>query len=402
MLSARRTDRTLRSVVSILAVLTLLVCGCNETAPTFSSLPDPNALRDRIDAVVDHTLNNRTLSTGTHNAWQIVHGILPYGKAFKIEHDAQLVPALDYLLQGGQLKGWDLRPGEKGVIAQLEPGSKAAQGHPDQWIGYLSQGGLDGLHGLNPEEPLVVGGKQYRVGDLLSQAEWDVMPGMEASWTVMAMSTYRPVDHKWTSRDGSEWTVERLVGMDAGFGVKDGASCGGTHRLSALTLAVNRYMRDTNTPAEKLTGGWKKANDLVEDCIKKARLYQQPDGNFSAEFFVRPGRSSDVNATLHATGHTLEWLCVALNDQELQAPWVTAAVARLCQLLEDNRDRELDCGALYHAARGLRLYRDRRFGAVENNSATIAARPVGEAPKTTSMAAKQDDDAPPPPPGAGQ
>src|SRR6516165_4192018 len=165
------------SVLSALVVFTLLASGCNETAPTFSNLPDPTALRDRIDVVVDHTLNNRTLSTSTHNAWQIVHGILPYGKAFKIEHDGQRVPALDYLLQGGQLKGWDLLPGEKGVIAQLEPGSKAAQGHPDQWIGYLSQGGLDGLHGLNPEEPLIVGGKQYRVGDLLSQAEWDVMPG---------------------------------------------------------------------------------------------------------------------------------------------------------------------------------------------------------------------------------
>ena len=117
---------------------------------------------------------------------------------------------------------------------------------------------------------------------------------------------------------------------------------------------------------------------------------------------MRPGRSSDVNATLHATGHTLEWLCVALDDQQLQAPWVTASVTRLCQLLEDNRDRELDCGALYHAARGLRLYRNRRFGPAENNSATIASLPAGEAPKTTSVAAKQDDDAPPPPPGAGQ
>jgi len=204
MLPARHARQGLSGIAPKLTVLTLLVCGCNESAPTFSSLPDANALRDRIDIVVDHTLNNRTLSTSTHNAWQIVHGILPYGKAFKIEHDGQLVPALDYLLQGGQLKGWDLHPGEKGVIAQLEPGSKAAQGHPDQWIGYLSQGGLDGTHGLALKEPLIVGGKQYQVGDLLSQAEWDVMPGMEASWTVMAMSAYRPVDYKWTSRDGSE------------------------------------------------------------------------------------------------------------------------------------------------------------------------------------------------------
>ena len=79
MLPARRRRPTLSVFVPTLAIFTLLVCGCTESAPTFSSLPDPNVLRDRIDAVVDHTLNNRTLSTSTHNAWQIVHGILPYG-----------------------------------------------------------------------------------------------------------------------------------------------------------------------------------------------------------------------------------------------------------------------------------------------------------------------------------
>lgn len=357
--------------------------GCSkDTAPTFSTnLPAPDSLRDRIDAVVDHTLNNRTLDTSTHNAWQIVHGILPYGKAFKIKKDGQMIPALDYLLGGGELKGWDLRPGEKGVIAVLAPGSKAAQGHPDQWIGYLSQGGQDGLHGLNPDDKLVVAGKDYKIGDLLTEAEWNVYPGMEASWTVMAMSVYRPIDYKWTSKDGQEWTFERLVGMDAGLPiVGDGASCGGTHRLYALTAAVNRYMQETGIAEDKLTGGWKKANDVVRDCIHKAKIYQQPDGSFSTQFFARPGSSPEVDTTLHSTGHTLEWLDVALTDNELAEPWVTAAVNRLVQLLEDNENRELDCGALYHAARGLILYRDRRFG----------VRQPGEQPPTV---ATQDPEA---------
>jgi hypothetical protein len=374
--------RTRWTSLAILLTAAAWLGGCTkESAPTFTSasLPQSDTLRDRIDAMVDHTLNNRTLDTSTHNAWQVVHGILPYGKAFKIKKDGQMIPALDYLLGGGELKGWDLRPGDKGVMAVLAPGSKAAQGHPDQWIGYLSQGGQDGLHGLNPEDKLMVAGKEHKIGELLTQAEWDVYPGMEASWTVMAMAAYRPVDYKWTSKDGQEWTFERLVGMDAGLPViGEGTSCGGTHRLYALTAAVNRYMAETKTPEDKLTGGWKKANDVVRDCVQKAKMYQQPDGSFSTAFFARPGSSPEVDTTLHATGHTLEWLDVALSDKELAEPWVTAAVNRLVQLLEDNENRELDCGALYHAARGLILYRDRRFG----------PRQPGEAPAVVTAAEK--------------
>ncbi|HEY2759736.1 MAG TPA: hypothetical protein VGI75_03315, partial [Pirellulales bacterium] len=315
----------LSSIVISLLVGAAAIIGCNKKSdtPTFAKISpaDENILRDRIDAVVDHTLNNRTLNTHDHNAWQIVHGILPYGRAFRIDHDGEMIYALDWLLQGGALSGWDLRPGPNGVIAVLAPGSKAAQGHPDQWIGYLSQGGLDGIHGLSKDEPIMVQGKQYKMDDLLTQAEWDVYPSEEASWTIMAMTAWRPLDYSWTSSDGEKWTFERLVNMDAGQSVGIDASCGGTHRLYALSSAVNRYMKETGTPPDKLTGGWKKAYDEVQNCKLKAREYQQPDGNFSTGFATRPGSSPDVDTTLHATGHTLEWLSAALTDDEIQQPW---------------------------------------------------------------------------------
>ncbi|MCC7087100.1 MAG: hypothetical protein IT427_19030, partial [Pirellulales bacterium] len=168
--------------------------------------------------------------------------------------------------------------------------------------------------------------------------------------------------HQWIARDGQQWTTERLAEMEAGASVGEEASCGGTHRLYSLARAVKRYLDDTETPRDKLTGGWKKANDVVQDSIKKVQAYQQPNGYFSTHFCSRPGSSPDIDATLHSTGHTLEWLVIALEDNQFQEPWVTAAVVRLVELLEDNQDRELDCGALYHAARGLILYRNRRFG----------------------------------------
>lgn len=356
----------------------LVVLGCTgePTPPKFeaSKFPPPDELCERIDKMVDHTLDNRTLKTDTHNAWQIVHGILPYGKDFKVEHNGQLIGALDYLLEGGELKGWELRPGDKGVIAVLAPGSKEAQGHPDQWLGYLSQ------CNLKPNDKLVVGGKEYTVGDLMTQALWDVKPGMEASWTLMAVSSYFPSDHKWTASDGQEWTTERLAVMESEapiVGVE--AACGGTHRLYALSRAINRHLGDAGVSADKLTGGWKKVDGVVQDCIKKARAYQQPNGSFSTSFFARSGSSPDIDNTLHATGHTLEWLVIALDDKQFNQDWVTAGALKTVQLLEENQDRELDCGALYHAARGLMLYRERKFGPREESAAGAETQAKTEA-----------------------
>ena len=80
-----------------------------------------------------------------HGAWQVVHGILAFGPEFPLQHGDEVVPALDYLLGGGAVTGWRLRPGNPGVIAIVEEGSTTGQGHPDQWIGYLAQCGLDGV-----------------------------------------------------------------------------------------------------------------------------------------------------------------------------------------------------------------------------------------------------------------
>ncbi|HZZ30172.1 MAG TPA: ADP-ribosylation factor-directed GTPase activating protein isoform b [Pirellulales bacterium] len=391
-------------------VLFAAVSGCSkDTAPpaqTFNvNLSSPNELRDRIDALVDYTLNNRTLNTRDHNAWQIVHGILPYGRDFKIERispdgKSELIGALDWILQGGALNGWTLRPGEKGIIAVVDPGSMSAQGHPDQWIGYLSQ------CGVKLDDKVLVQGQEYTIGDIAKQAEWDIYPGMEACWTLMSFSTFFPYDHTWVNRDGEKWTMERLEGMEADAPiVGEKASCGGTHRLYGMTVGLNGYMEQAGKTSDQLTGGWLKGYKVIQDSIRKAREYQQPDGNFSTGFFARPGSSPDVKVTLHATGHTLEWLDVALTKEQLQEPWVTAAVNRLCQLLEDNANRELDCGALYHAARGLKLYREKVFGPRGSESPIVARAPAdshGDSIKpaaTTAANQPVDDAAPAPPPG---
>lgn len=380
-----------RACLVVLGASLSIWAGCHGQeeykAPQFaaSTLPSDNDLQSRIDDELIFAGRNRMLNSRDHAAWQVVHGILSYGKEMPIDDHGQVKPALDWLLEGGTLKGWQLRPGPKGVIAVLEAGSKSGQGHPDQWLGYLAQ------IGTPIDTKIRVAGKDYTMKDLLSQAKWDIYPGMESSWTLMGLIAYEPLDAKWTAKDGQQWTTERLVGSEAGNKMSDlyDAACGSTHRLYALTMAVNRYKAEN--PGKPLTGGWKKAEDRVNEAMKFAHDYQQPDGNFSTNFFQRPGSSNDVAQKLHASGHTFELMVAALPPDQLNKPWMIKAADRLCKLLNQTRDMPVECGALYHGTHGLQLYREKRFGPIKyppmDNSA--AAPVTASAPATTTAPASE-------------
>ncbi len=358
--------------LSIALPLIAAAGGCNQTSgPAAASLPgaaspaaqaelpSDDELRTRIDRAVDFGRANRHLDGSQNAAWQVVHGLLAFGKDFDIYHDGKLIPALDYLLGGGELNGWKLRKGDHGVQSILEPGSKTGMGHPDQWLGYLSQCGL----GL--DEPLMVGGEQFHVEDLLTQAEWDIYPGMEATWTLMAFATYLPLDAEWTAKDGSSWTIDRIVDMESDQKIDD-SPCGGTHRLFALAVALNHHLDAEG----ELTGAWAKADRKIQEAIAKAKANQQPDGSFSSQFFLRPSYSDDIDKRLGASGHTFEFLALSLNAQQFEEPWMTRGLVALLDMLERTEQVELECGGLYHAMHGLELYRLRRFGPPEPPATT--------------------------------
>ena len=114
----------------------------------------------------------------------------------------------------------------------------------------------------------------------------------------------------------------------------------------------------------------------MQTSRKRAREFQQPDGSFSTNYFSRAARSAEINDRISTTGHVLEFLTVALNDDELKQPWVTRAVQHLVQCLEMTEQYDLECGALYHAAHGLMIYRDRMYGPAPNSPAAPVEKPI--------------------------
>jgi hypothetical protein len=160
------------------------------------------------------------------------------------------------------------------------------------------------------------------------------------------------------------------------------AACGGSHSMSGIAMALNRKIEDGG----ELTGGWAKAEAKVQECIRKAREHQQPDGTFSTNYWIRPSTSPDASDRLNATGHTLEFLTLACSDAQLREPWIRQSAVVLCDLLDQSRTLDVECGRLYHAIHALELYRLRMFGAPENSTQSVDAPP---APPEAAQAPEQ-------------
>lgn len=345
-----------------LLALCLFAAGCGapgeETPPVAAPVElEADELQARLDRALETVLQRRSLSLDQHAAWQILHGALAYGREFPI--DGAELGAVDHLLSGGPMRGWDVEPGtpfdngRTGLRVHMEVGSKAGQGHPDQWFAILAQCGLP------PNHPVQAGGREYHLQDLLSQIQYEVPRNLTAeySWTLIGLTTFLPTTAEWQASDGRTWSVELLMEKELGQELSTSA-CGGTHRLIGLAMARNRRVAD----GQPLDGVWEQTQTRLERMASRARELQNPDGSFSTQYFSRPSTSPDLAQNLGATGHVLEYLAVALPHPALDEPWVRRSVAYLCELLEETNSLPLECGALYHAVHGLALYRERVYG----------------------------------------
>ena len=104
---------------------------------------------------------------------------------------------------------------------------------------------------------------------------------------------------------------------------------------------------------------WAEADAAIKAAIEVALLNQNPDGSYSVAYLHRPGWTRDLGETLGSTGHVLEFLALAAPTQTLFEPWVERSVRRLCDVLDQCADVDLECGVLYHALHGLSEYQKR-------------------------------------------
>lgn len=342
----------------------MVSCGCPmsmpETLPGQNSgadgVPDDSSILDLVATTLAYEKQSRGLSTMVNGAWQIFHGILAFGSEFKIDTPDGLRGAIDYFAAGGVCEGFRPRLGNRfddgnvGFLVDMQASTKVGQGHRDQWLAVVAQAGQQKTDQWKIEETPV------SIDDWLRQAEFDVPLNYEAefSWTLIPLSFYRPTDHRWTARDGDVYSTELLVENEVRSDLA-ASVCGGTHRLIGIAYAVRNRIAEGGA----ISGVWQMASDHLRSAIEMARENQNPDGTYSTAYLHRPGWCSDLGESLGTTGHVLEVIAVAGDDDVLKADWVKRSVAKLCDMLKLCRGVDLECGVLYHALHGLAEYHRR-------------------------------------------
>ena len=320
---------------------------------------DDTVLKTLIEQTLESNLKNRSLAAQRNAAWQVIHGAVAYGETLRLEVDGKEVLAIDYVLEGGSIRGGDLSVGavlsmtnRPGIVVRVEPGSFVGQGHPDQWLGYFSQ------IPLSLDRKIEVDGQSLQLIDWARQVQWDVPNNsfQEYSWTLIALTNLFPQEQEWKASDGNIWTLEPLVRYEAQQDLSE-SPCGGMHRLMGLAHAVKYRQRLQGN----MDQGWLMGKKLVDSAIDTAHKFQNSDGSFSTKYTSRPANSADLSTSISATGHTLEFLVYALDENELKQRWIERSVLRLCAMLKAGERIDLECGGIYHALASLKQYHRRRF-----------------------------------------
>lgn len=312
----------------------------------------PAAEQNKLTEVVEDAIGSarrRLLATDINTPWQMMHGLLALRHDFQVKQNGEIISGLDWVSSGPMYEGepWFERTQYGG---RAHPYSRpwAFEGHANQFLAVLSMSGLSLSHQFQtPRGPITI-------AEMVKHAQKTVNTKDEPTWTLWALSRYLPADATWRNTSGETWSIERLVSIQTAKPLK-GSACGGTHGLFALAHARNVYLR-TGTP---LRGVWLEAEYKIRKHINTARVQQNSNGMLSSNYFRGREYKQDFNKRMASAGHILEFLMLALPQDELQQGWVRRAIHTVAQDLIQNRKAEVRCSPLYHAVNGLNIYLDR-------------------------------------------
>lgn len=297
-------------------------------------------------------INSQRFLVANHNSpWQIYHGLLAYRRDFMLRVGNEKMSAIDWIAT--HEPKFDGQP----LLLITSHGAKfhpynghdmAFEGHPSQGLALLSESHLP------VDFAFKIGDKQVTIGDMLQNSMMELNSNEEITWVLWALVNYLKTDAQWVNQWGQAWSIEQLVAHQVRASVENGA-CGGNHGLFVLVRARDKYLK-TGKP---LRGAWFEADQKIQRYLETARQLQNADGSFSAEFYRKRGYTNDMNERFNTTGHTFEFVSVALPESRLNEPWVRNAAAVLARELIAHRRDQPSCGPLYHSCHSLINYRAR-------------------------------------------
>ncbi len=349
---------TLRlSLLVLLCSSNLFFYGCSESEPSASQAPSitgmenlesPEELLPKVEQAIE-IARQHYLASEEHSPWEIYHGMLAFRKDYQIKKDGKVVNALGWISSGPTFDNepW-FQKTEFGGRAHPYTKSNAFEGHKNQSLAILAMADVPLDHEFQtPDGPITV-------ADIGANAQKEVQENEEVTWSLWGLVHYLGPDAVWEDKNGEEWHMDDLVYMQNAT-LSNESACGGTHALFALAYARNTYQNS----GQRLRSYWLEADQKIQKHIEAAKAMQNLDGSFSYDYFFQKSASENFQERLETTGHTLEFLMMALPDDRLNEEWVRKAVSLLANDIINNKDEPVDYSALYHAIDGLVIYRNR-------------------------------------------
>jgi hypothetical protein len=322
-------------------------------------------LRSRVRSVLKGYYR-RLLNSRDHDPWEVMHGMLAYGVHSRVRQGGprgEPITSVGWMCYNKPCKGLSMLY----VTPRGELRAKygvGLQGHLGQFLAMLAQ-----CH-VSADYPIHVGKNEFTIRDLIEAEKKTCYPKSELTFKLIALQYYLDLNARWVNDQGVEWDIPRLIREELAQPIR-GAACGGTHRLSSLSLTVKTRIRR----GEPLDGEYARAAEFVKKYHQYAFSLQNRDGSLSTAWFRGRGDDSDIDRRIKTTGHILEWLCYSLSDEELRQARTVRAVSYLANLMYSKYDNEWEVGPMCHATHALLLYDQRVFQPFDGEGNDLAYRP---------------------------
>lgn len=342
----------------ILSIFIATIFGFSLALPALAD-DHKKELNKRIDAAVKK-IQDRELIAGQHTPWVIMHAVIAHEQNITVTDPAtdKKYNAIEFLMKHAKDGDKPIYQMSKGVprlrTRGITPGFRKSfimQDHVDQFLMAYADAGTPLKAELIADD-----GKTYTVKTLLDASKREFRPSQELGWTLVAWSTYLSLDETWETAKGRETGIADLVALAVERDANRETE-GGPHHLYGIAFALNEHTRISHD--KELEGPWLKAREYLDKHVKLAKEYQLNNGSFSRAMFRASVAPGSPRSDCWATGHMLEWLCMALNKEQLQEGWVIRGVEQLVKLIEEHEVTEFSDGGLYHAAHALRLWRQK-------------------------------------------
>lgn len=309
------------------------------------------ALQPRIAKVLDYYYRTQPSDATRNDVWETMHGFLPWGVDAQIRTPQyrQPVNTIGWICWNKPCRGNRLFEVKNGKL-EAKQGPRV-QGHHGQFLAMLAQSYVPHSYEIQ------VDGQSFTVQDLIEFEKETCQPKSELTFKLISLSYYLPADATWTTRDGQQWDLERILKEEITQKVV-GAACGGTHRLTGIAFAI-ASRKKAGLPMD---GVWAKAEDYLAAYHKHSFQIQNPDGSFSTNWFEGRGMDRDVDRRLQTSGHILEFLIFSLPEEKMTSPEIVRAVNYITTIMERNPKHEWSIGPKGHALHALVLYDQLMFG----------------------------------------